>query len=120
MTENRLLIVDDDRDFADSLAEALELEGYNCDVRYSGEDGIDAVAAGRYGAILMDIGLPRLNGVECLIRIRNIRPEARCFLLTGYSADHIAAQGIEAGAAEVMTKPVEFGELFKRLRGDAA
>lgn len=115
MTASRLLIVDDDRDFAEGLAEALELYDHQIDITFTGEDAVAAVKKNDYDTILMDIGLPGLNGVESLLKIRQINPKVRCFLLTGYSADHIAEQGIEAGAIEILTKPIDPAELSHRL-----
>lgn len=113
----KLLVVDDDRDFAEGLAELLELFGHIVDVAFSGEAGIEAANGREYAAILMDISLPGLNGVESLQRIRQSNPTARCFLMTGYSAGEIARQGIEAGALEVLTKPLDPGNLEKKLAG---
>ncbi len=115
MTASKLLIVDDDRDFADGLAEALELYGHRIDIAFTGEDAVEAFQKKDYDAILMDFGLPGLNGVESLMRIRQVNPKIRCFLLTGYSADRITEQGIDAGAIEILTKPIDLEEMLQRL-----
>ncbi len=115
MTAAKLLIIDDDRDFAEGLAEALELHGHRVGIAFTGEEGVEAVEKDDYDTILMDIGLPGLNGVESLLKIRQVDPKARCFLLTGHSADHIAKQGIEAGATEILTKPIDPKEILRRL-----
>lgn len=115
MTAPKLLIIDDDRDFAEGLAEALELHGHQVDIAFTGEDGVEAVKKNDYDTILMDIGLPGLNGVESLLKIRQVNPKVRCFLLTGHSADQIAKQGIEAGAIEILTKPIDPEEMLRRL-----
>ncbi len=112
---SRLLIVDDDEDFGDSLAEALELHGHKVDITTSGEDGIAAAGRTHYDAVLMDVALPGLNGVDSLLAILETDPETRCFLMTGYSADQIAARAIKAGAIEVLTKPLDPDELARRL-----
>ncbi len=112
---SRLLIVDDDVDFGDSLAEALEMHGHKVDTTTSGEAGIAAAGRTHYDAILMDVALPGLNGVESLLAIQKTDPNTRCFLMTGYSADHLATQAIEAGAIEVLTKPLDLDELSQRL-----
>lgn len=112
---SRLLIVDDDLDFGDSLAEALEMHGHKVDTTTTGEDGIAAAGKIHYDAILMDISLPGKNGVESLIAIQKTDPKTRCFLMTGYSADHLAVRAIKAGAIEVLTKPVDINELAGRL-----
>lgn len=115
MTESRLLIVDDDSDFAVSLAEFLELCDHQVDITFTGTDGIEAAKNNCYDAVLMDISLPGLNGVESLRQIRQANPAVRCFLMTGFSADHIARQGIEAGAVEILTKPIELEDILQRL-----
>lgn len=118
MTAARLLVIDDDRDFAEGMAEMLELDGYQVDIAVTGEAGIEAVAQTDYNTALIDIGLPGLSGVETLLRIKEARPGIRCFLLTGYSADHVARQGIEAGAVEILTKPVDPEDLIRRLAAE--
>lgn len=115
MSELKLLVVDDDKDFAEGLAEFLELFGHRVEIVFTGEAGIEAASGSGYDAILMDISLPGLNGVECLRRIRRSNPDVHCFLMTGYSADEIARQGIEAGALEILTKPLDPESLEKRL-----
>lgn len=117
MTASNLLIIDDDRDFAEGLAEFLELHGYVVDVVFTGESGIETTENNTYDAILIDVGLPGLNGVESMLRIKRSDPKARCFLLTGYSAEHIAKDGIESGALEILTKPVDLDNLLDQLRG---
>ncbi len=114
-TTPRLLIIDDDDDFAGSLALALDLEGYPVDVASNGHDGIAAVKDTAYAAVLIDIGLPGLNGVEALSQIRQLNPQACCFLLTGYSADHLVEQGIDAGAVEILRKPIDVDRFLGTL-----
>lgn len=120
MTVPKLLIIDDDVDFAEGLMIALELEGYMVDMVSNGRDGVASAKAATYDAILIDVGLPGINGVETLARIKQIGPETRCFLLTGYSADHLLEQGISAGAADVLTKPIDVAELLQILAADQA
>jgi len=116
MSAISVLVIDDDEDFADGIAEILEIEGCEVALAHSAEEGIAECERGSFDAVLIDIGLPGMNGVECLARIRQSSPGAHCFLLTGYSADHVTEQGVEAGAVEILTKPVEPGELVRRLR----
>ncbi len=118
MTAASLLVIDDDRDFAEGLAEVLELDGYRVDIAVTGEAGIEAAAEVDYGTALIDIGLPGLSGVETLLRIKEVRPGTRCFLLTGYSADHVGRQGIAAGAVDILTKPVDPEDLLQRLAAE--
>lgn len=115
MTDLNLLVVDDDRDFSEGLAEYLELDGHRVDVASSGEEGIEACGKFDYDVVLMDIGLPGLNGVESLVKIKELSPEINCFLLTGYTAQQVVDQGLEAGALEILSKPVDLAGLLQRL-----
>ncbi|MDH5410423.1 MAG: response regulator [Alphaproteobacteria bacterium] len=116
MTAARLLIVDDDRDFAEGLAEALELFDLPSVIAFTGEEAVEAFRTCDFNVVLMDIGLPGLNGVESLLKIKEINPKVGCFLLTGYSSDHLTEQGIEAGAIDILTKPVNLDEILRRIR----
>lgn len=115
MASLKILIVDDDVDFADGLAEVFQLDGHRPAIVHSGHGAIAAAEAEKFDAALVDIGLPDMNGAECLQAIRAIQPDLPCFLLTGYSAEDVAGQGIEAGAIEIITKPVDPDELSRRL-----
>ncbi len=115
MTALRILIIDDDRDFADGLLEVFELYGHAPSAAHGAGAGIRLAGQGDWDAVLIDIGLPDTNGVDCLAAIRAERPDLRCFLLTGYSADHIVGQGMQVGDAEILTKPVDPDMLVRRL-----
>jgi DNA-binding response OmpR family regulator len=115
MSGLKILIVDDDVDFADGLMEIFELEGHRPVMVHSGKQAIASAGSGKFDAALVDIGLPDMNGGVCLGEIRKIQPELPCFLLTGYSADDVAKQGIDVGTVEILTKPVDPEELCRRL-----
>lgn len=65
------------------MGEALELFGYPIDIESTGEGGINAAKKNVYDTIFIDLGLPGLNGVECLLKIKQSNAGARCFLMTG-------------------------------------
>jgi DNA-binding response OmpR family regulator len=115
-----VLIVDDDEDFADGIAEILEMEGCEVGLAHSAEEGIAAAVDKPRDVVLIDIGLPGMSGVECLSRIRQATPGARCYLLTGYRADQVAARGVEPGSVEILTKPIEPAELLRLINAAAA
>lgn len=115
MSRLRILIVDDDEDFADGLLEVFELAGHDPAMVHSGRAAISMAENENFDVALIDIGLPDMNGAECLRAIRAVRPDLPSFLLTGYSAQDVADQGIEAGAVEILTKPVDTDALGRRL-----
>lgn len=115
MRSLRILIVDDDEDFADGLTELFELDGHRPTVARNGADAIAILREEAFSVALVDIGLPDMNGADCLRALKQVRPGLPCFLLTGYSADDVARRGIAAGAMEILTKPVDPEDLNRRL-----
>ena len=100
---------------AEGLAEVLELHGHRVDVAFTGRDGVAAVAAGGYDAVVLDVGLPDLSGIESLLEIVRIKPETRCFLISGFSRAQIAARGRDIEGFDILTKPFDPQDLLRRL-----
>ncbi len=115
MSPSKLLIVDDDRDFADGLAEVMEMLGHLVDVAFTGRAGVEAAIGNDYDAVVMDAGLPDLSGVDGLLEILAVKPEIQCFLMSGYSAAHIEERAGGLGALEILTKPFDPEALSQRI-----
>jgi two-component system, NtrC family, response regulator HydG len=103
----RILVVDDDVDNAHSLGELLELEGHSVRVVHSGEEAIHAAVREDFNLSFMDVVLPGLNGVESFIQIRRVRPQARVYMMTGYSVEELLTQALDGGALGVLEKPFD-------------
>lgn len=115
MSGAKVLIIDDNKDFAEGLAEFLDLYGHEVDVAVTGESGLEAAQRSRYDAVFVDIGLPGMNGIECAQQINRIGPAPRCFLMTGYSREHIAGRAGQPDALEVLTKPLDMDDVLRRI-----
>ena len=114
---NRILIVDDNRDGAQSLAEVLSLTGNETLIAHDGEEAVSAAEASRPDAILLDIGLPKLNGFNACKRIREF-PWAENTLiiaLTGWGQEDDRRKSVEAGFDRHLVKPVNIAELMSLL-----
>jgi two-component system CheB/CheR fusion protein len=119
----RILVVDDNRDSAESLAMLLELHGHRAFQAHDGLEAIDAAARLEPDVILLDIGLPTLNGYETARRIRERLGETRPVIvaLTGWGQEEDRRRSEEAGFDAHMVKPVDYRALEKLLAGpDAA
>lgn len=117
-TELRVLVVDDNRDAAQMLAMVLKLSGHDTHVAYDGVEAIDAAAKLHPDVILLDIGLPRLNGYEAARRIREQQPNGRRPVLvavSGWGQDADRRRSQEAGFAAHLVKPVDPIALRKLL-----
>ncbi len=108
----RVLIVEDDPDFAESLVIALGVRHCQVDVARSGEEAIRKFHDICYDIAFMDIKLPGKSGVECLIEIIGFRPQARVVMMTGYSESEILEKARQAGAVDILRKPFRLKELF--------
>lgn len=102
-----ILIVDDDADAADSLAELFEMEDHTVTVAYSGQEAIDAYREVDFDVAFMDIMMPGKNGVESFFEIRKLKPDAQVYMMTGYSVEQLVKQAIDHGALGVLGKPVD-------------
>src|SRR5579863_4379101 len=100
-----VLIVDDDSDHAESLADVIEMRGHTTQVAYSGEEAIGHFRATDFDFVLLDVKLPGINGVETFLEMKKIRPGAQVMLMTGYSVEQLVAQAIEGGVLGVLHKP---------------
>jgi PAS domain S-box-containing protein len=113
----RILVVDDNRLSADSMAKLLELTGHEAHTAYDGLEAVEAAAAFRPGVILLDIGLPKLNGYEAALKIRE-QPWGKNIVmvaLTGWGQDEDRQKSNAAGLNGHMVKPVELTALMKLL-----
>lgn len=110
-----VLIVDDDRDHAESLADVIEMRGHDVQLAYSGEEAIDCFRASDFDFVLLDVKLPGINGVDTFLELKKIRPTARVMMMTGYSVEQLVAQAIEGGALGVLLKPFAATQVLELL-----
>ena len=105
----RILVVDDNRDSADSLAEVLRMRGHEVHTAYDGLDAVAAAAQLEPDLILLDIGLPRLDGYQAARRIREQRPHGGYTMvaLTGWGQDADRRQSADAGFDRHVVKPID-------------
>ena len=116
----RVLIVDDNRDAADTLGELVEILGYQVRVAYDGHAALEAFARWQPDTVLLDIGLPGLDGYEVARRLRAIaEPGLRLVAITGYGQPRDRALALEAGFDRHEVKPMSFATLTEILPGSA-
>jgi DNA-binding response OmpR family regulator len=112
-----IFIVDDDRDFAESLAEVLTSAGHRVEVCFDGEEAVRVFRERTFDLTFMDVKLPRKNGVESFFEIRAIRPQARVVMMTAFSVEQLLTQATDQGAIGVLRKPFDTARLLKTLEG---
>jgi DNA-binding response OmpR family regulator len=112
----RLLVVEDDEAIAEPLERALRREGHEVELVPDGLDAADRGAAGTHDLVILDLGLPRLDGVEVCRRIRAARPDVPIIMLTARTEELDAVVGLDAGADDYQAKPFRLAELLARVR----
>lgn len=111
----RVLIVEDDPDFAESLMIALGVRNCNVDIARTGEEAIRKFRNLCYDIAFMDIKLPGKNGVESLAEIRGFCPAAHVVMMTGFSEPALLDRALQAGAVDVLRKPFRLKEMFSYI-----
>ena len=112
----RILVVEDEPGVAQFVQQGLTESGYAVDVARDGAEGLDYALAKTYDAILLDIMLPKLNGLEVLRELRDQRIKTPVLLLTARDGVDDRVQGLDSGADDYLVKPFAFPELLARLR----
>jgi two-component system response regulator MprA len=112
----RVLIIDDDRALRDALRRALTLAGYEIDTAPSGEAGLTRLAEERPDAVVLDVGLGGMDGLEACRRLRAAGDRIPVLMLTARDSVDDRIDGLDAGADDYLVKPFDVGELKARLR----
>jgi two-component system response regulator HydG len=111
----RVLIVDDDEGHAESLADALEADGWTCTLAHSGEEGIERLSESSFEGVLTDLVMPGQTGIDVLRAAGRLQPDCAVLLVTGHESVKTAVDALRLGAADYLSKPVDLAELRARL-----
>ena len=111
----KILIVEDEKQMAEFINLELNHEGYEVDVCYDGEQGYQKAIETNYDIILLDIMIPKINGIEVCRRLR-IKKDTPIIMLTAKGDVTDKVNGLDTGADDYLTKPFEIEELLARIR----
>jgi two-component system response regulator VicR len=114
----KLLIVEDDKNISYIISENAKIEGYECDVSYDGEDGLNKALRYAYDLILLDLMLPKIEGFDICKRIRQEKITTPVIILTAREEEVDKIRGLELGADDYVTKPFSPKELFARIKAN--
>jgi heavy metal response regulator len=112
----RILVVEDEKKVASFIKKGLEEEHYAVDIAYDGEEGLALARINEYDLILLDIMLPRLDGMEVLRQIRRNGSNVPILMLTARDSVEDIVSGLDGGSDDYLTKPFSFAELVARVR----
>jgi len=112
----RILVVDDDRAVRESLRRSLSFNGYTVELANDGLEALDMIASDRPDALVLDVMMPRLNGLEVCRRLRSIGDDLPILVLTARDSVSERVAGLDAGADDYVPKPFALEELLARMR----
>ena len=112
----KILLVEDDKGIARFVKKGLLENAFSVDVAFDGEDGLFLALHRSYELIILDILLPKMDGVEILERMRKMEIQTPVIFLTAKDSEKDIVQGLNSGADDYITKPFSFNELLARIR----
>ncbi|MBC3245052.1 response regulator [Pseudomonas lurida] len=112
----RLLLIEDDVALGEGIHQALVREGYTVDWLQDGSSALHALLSETFDAVVLDLGLPRMDGLEVLRRLRDSGATVPVLILTARDATEDRIAGLDAGADDYLIKPFDLAELKARLR----
>ncbi len=112
----RVLVVEDHAALADGIARSLQQAGYAVDVISDGEEADEILRTQEYGLVVLDLNLPRMDGIEILRRLRHRGSESAVLILTARNDIEDRVRGLDLGADDYLAKPFELVELEARVR----
>ena len=116
MSKAKVLIVDDENEFLDSISERMENRGFRVDTAASGPEALEKLENESFDAIVLDFMMPEMDGLETLQRIRKNHPELQVILLTGYATLEKGVEAIKLGAMDFLEKPAQLEILTAKIK----
>ncbi len=115
MSGSKVLLVDDERVFLETLAMRLETRGLKVSVAETGEMAVAKVQEQPFDAILLDLAMPGMDGIDTLKRLRELNPDSQVILLTGQATVKKATEAMRLGALDMLEKPVDVEVLVEKI-----
>ena len=110
-----ILLVDDEEQFLKVLSQRLEGRGMKVDTSTSGEEALSRVKGKEFDAIILDLAMPGMGGMETLKRIRSENPDVQIIMLTGHGSVEKGVEAIKAGAVDFLEKPADLNKIIAKI-----
>ncbi len=112
----KVLLIDDEQDFVDVLSERLNNREFQVSVSTSPKKGLEMALDQNYDAIVLDLKMPEMDGMEVLKKIIDEKPEMQVIILSGNATLEKGVKAVKLGAVEIMEKPVKIEKLVEKLK----
>lgn len=115
MEKFRVLVIDDEVDFVETIVKRLRDRGLEAEGALSGPEGLQLLDNKEFDVIILDVKMPKMNGIETLREIKKKSPLVEVIMLTGHGSVESGIQGLQLGAFNYVMKPVPLNELLKQM-----
>ncbi len=115
MANERVLLVDDEKEFTDTLSERMTIRDIEVDTASSGAEALEKAKKTTYDAIVLDLSMPGMDGMETLKRLLEDNPDLQIILLTGHASLEKSVEAVKMGAMDFLEKPAEIQQLLEKI-----
>ena len=115
MPELKILVVDDNEEFCQNVKDILEMKDYAVATAYDGFKAVELVKQDGFDLVLMDVKMPKMDGVATFKRIQEIAPDTPVIMVTAYAVEELIREALREGAFGSLRKPLDFDKLFKLI-----
>ena len=116
MIPDRVLLVDDEVEFVETLAERMQARGLDVQIATSGSEALAKVTKDAFDAIVLDLAMPGMDGIETLKRLHEVDPDLHIMLLTGQGTIQAAVEATKLGAMDFFQKPTAIDVLVEKIK----
>ena len=111
----RLLLVDDEVRFVETLSKRLTARGYYVEGAFSGQEALDLLARRPFDVVLLDVMMPGMDGLDTLRAVRKVQPLLKVILLSGHASINAAVEGMRLGAYDYLLKPTDLEDILAKV-----
>jgi DNA-binding NtrC family response regulator len=116
MSGEKVLLVDDEKEFVEALSERMTSRGLDVEVAGSGYEAIQKAKQKEFDAVILDLSMPGMDGIETLTNLRDDHPDLQVILLTGYATVEKGVEAVKLGAMDFLGKPANIDLLMDKVR----
>jgi DNA-binding NtrC family response regulator len=113
--KSKLLLVDDEADFRDIMSKFFSRRNISLETAGGCMEALDWIGKEGFDVVIMDVNMPGLGGIECMVEIKKIQPEIEVIILTGHASINAGLIGMKKGAFDYCLKPIDFDELLEKI-----
>lgn len=113
--DQKILVVDDETEFTETIAKIFSRRGIAVDTANSCSEALAKMAVDPFAVIIMDVSMPGIDGIQCLMKIKQEWPSSEVIILTGHASVNSGIEGMRGGAFDYCLKPIDSNELLEKI-----